>query len=167
MIKLLCKSQFREKVFRCFCGNVAHPQSTLVSYNDFSGSSSAGKVKSAAHMRLQVGRQCFGEKDTGSRICGGHRIPTSSKVFVLFLTLDLSAKEASNRRISLQGSIKRHFFMNFLQISLTESSSEECFHVGCCSPKSVPPIVCEVPHARSNLPQMKFSRRVRTLLHRK
>lgn len=78
----------------------------------------------------------------------GHRVknlwrtwnPNQLEVFVPFLTCDLSVKRSRKRRISLQRSIKHHFFMNLLRISLTETSTEKCFYVCCCSQESVPPI---------------------------
>lgn len=74
------------------------------------------------------------------------RVPTSfCKVSAPFLTCDLSVERgADKRRISPQGLIECQLFMD-IQISLTETSTEECFHAGCCSRKSVPPIICEAP----------------------
>lgn len=69
----------------------------------------------------------------------------------LFVTSDLSVEGASKGRISLQSSIKYHFCMNFLQISLTEPSTEKCFCVG-WRQMSVPPIVCEALRVRPICP---------------
>lgn len=81
----------------------------------------------------------------------GSKTLNLSQVFVLFLTSDLSVEGANKRRIFVQVLIEYHHFMNPWQISLTETSAEECFHVGCCSRKSVPPVVCEVLDAQARM----------------
>lgn len=89
--------------------------------------------------------------DAGWRICRGHGIQTSSEVFVSLLTCNLSVKRSRKRWISLQRSIKYHFFMNLFQISWTKTSTWKCFYVCCFSQKSVPPT--EAPEHSPSLPK--------------
>lgn len=131
MVKPLCKCQFRGKIFlRDFCGNVVRQRSMISVVPLLQGKSDVQLTWGETWGKAVGWETVFWWGDTGSRIWTGHWIPASSKECVLYLTSDLSVKEVSKRRISLEGAITSHFFMNLFQISLTETSTEKCFSCG-------------------------------------
>lgn len=162
MVKLLCKFQFRERDFQRLlwkCCSSTFNNCFIQWFQWFLFSSLQGK----SNVRLTRGATGWfdlrtqGQEPDDNLYQHWGVCPVSD-------IWSLCGEGASKRRISLQGSTKCHFFIDFLQISLTETSTEKCFMWAAAVKTRVPPIVCERSHQFS---QMKFSRRVRTLLHRK
>lgn len=144
IVKLLCKFQFRERGFAGNCTNLY----LILPYDDFSGSSSAVRAEGAVFDSKRD--SAFTEKCTETKIFVSFSFftPDLCRVGVIFPT--------GINWVPVLYELVTNLWVQ----------PERCFYVGCCSHKSVPPIVCPA-WVFARCAQMKFSPRVCTLLHRK